>query len=229
MLRYVSETRLQIVLLLISTVLLLTTPVFAEDALIDWKQFSGERITVGVVDFGNTQVLRDILPAFEKLTGIQVDYQMYPEPEWNQKSVVEFSSRVGNFDILLVDFMLVPQYAAAGFVEPLNSFLQDKTLTDKSWYDFEDILPSLREASSWNGNVWGVPLMSETTLLFYRADILEQLGLQPPRTMSELMETPLESPCEVFAVRGLMSMFGHHPCVHLVGNSLKTTPTTCCL
>lgn len=210
MLRHVIKTRLLTVLLLIGTMLLLTTQVLAADAAdasIDWKQFSGERITVGVVDFGNTQVLRDMIPAFETLTGIQVDYQMYPEPEWNQKSVVELSSRAGTFDVLLVDFMLVPQYAATGFIEPLDPYLQDKALTDKSWYDFEDISPSLRDASSWDGTVWGVPLMSETTLLFYRTDIFEQLGLEPPRTMDELWAAAMairkEGNTAGIAMRGL--------------------------
>jgi ABC-type glycerol-3-phosphate transport system substrate-binding protein len=157
------------------------------DANINWKQFEGQEVTVGVVGFGDTDVLKEQIPQFEELTGIQVDYQVYPEAEWNQKSVVDMSSTAGTFDILLADFMLLPQYAEAGFVEKLEPYISNPDLTDPEWFDTEDIFPALQQAGQVDGEYWGIPLSQESTLLYYRKDLLEQAGLTPPQTMDELM------------------------------------------
>jgi multiple sugar transport system substrate-binding protein len=178
-----------------------------QSANIDWQQFAGQKITVGVVGFGDTDVLKEQIPQFQELTGITVDYQEYPEAEWNQKALVDLSSTAGTFDVLLTDFMYAPQYAEAGFVEKLDPYINDPTLTDLQWYDIEDIFPALRDAGQVNGEYWGIPLSTESTLLYYRKDLLEAAGLQPPSTMDELMAAAekLNKPGEVagIAMRGL--------------------------
>lgn len=177
------------------------------EAKVDWRQFAGQEITVGVVGFGDTDVLKDMVPQFEELTGIKVDYQVYPEAEWHQKSLVDLSSTAGAFDVVLTDFMFLPQYAQAGFVEKLDSYLNDPTLTDPAWYNLDDIFPALRDASQVNGEYWGIPVSMESTLLYYRKDLFEKAGLKPPQTVDELMAAAraLNKPGEIsgIALRGL--------------------------
>lgn len=176
-------------------------------AKIDWKQFTGAKITVGVVDFGDTQILKQQIPEFEALTGITVDYQLYPEAEWNQKLIVDLQSTAAQFDVLLSDFMYLPQFAQAGFVENVDKYLKDSKVTDSAWYDVEDVFPALRSAAQVDGQYWGVPLSTESTLLYYRKDLFEQAGLKPPETMDELMAAAkaLNKPGERagIALRGL--------------------------
>jgi len=177
------------------------------DAKIDWKQFAGSKITVGVVDFGDTQILKDQVPEFEALTGIDVDYQPYPEAEWNQKLIVDLQSTAAQFDVLLSDFMYLPQFAEAGFIENVDAYLNDPALTDGAWYDLEDLFPALRSAAQVDNKYWGLPLSTESTLLYYRKDLFEQAGLKPPETMDELMAAAkaLNKPGERagIALRGL--------------------------
>jgi multiple sugar transport system substrate-binding protein len=157
-----------------------------DQAKIDWKQFAGTKITVGVVDFGDTQILKDQIADFEALTGITVDYQLYPEAEWNQKLIVDLQSTAAQFDVLLSDFMYLPQFAQAGFIENVDNYLKDPKLTDSAWFDLEDIFPALRDAAQVDGQYWGLPLSTETTLLYYRKDLFEAAGLKPPDNMDDL-------------------------------------------
>ncbi len=177
------------------------------DAKIDWKQFAGQQIVVGVIGFGDTDVLKGQVAEFEELTGIKVDYQIYSEAEWNEKSVVDLSSTAGAFDVVLTDFAYLPQFSKAGFIERVDQYLSDPQLTDAAWYDQQDLFPALQKAAQVNGENWGVPLTTETTLLYYRKDLLEAAGLEPPKTVDELLAAAkaLNKPGEVagIALRGL--------------------------
>ena len=141
---------------------------------------------VGVIGFGDTDVLKEQVPTFEELTGIKVDYQVYSEAEWHQKSLVDLSSTAGAFDVVLTDFAFLPQYAKAGFIERVDQYLKDPQLTDAAWYDQQDIFPALNKAAQVNGENWAVALTTETTLLYYRKDLFEAAGLQVPKNLDEL-------------------------------------------
>ena len=188
-------------------VALLAVPEPFNEANIDWRQYAGTTITVGVVDFGESQVLRDQLSQFTDLTGIEVDYQIYPEAEWNQKSIVDLQSTAGQFDVVLSDFMYLPQFAEAGFIEPIDKYLNDPKLTDLAWYDVEDLFPALISASQVDGKFYGLPLSTETTLLFYRKDLFDEAGLKPPATMEEFAAAAellhVEGDRAAIAMRGL--------------------------
>ena len=54
------------------------------------------------------------------------------------------------------------------------------------WEDIFELL-RLREAA-WGGQVFAVPMGSPTFVCYYRADLLEKLGRQPPRTWDEYQE-----------------------------------------
>ncbi|NPV54160.1 MAG: extracellular solute-binding protein [Firmicutes bacterium] len=128
------------------------------DAKIDWGQCKGEQIVVALLLTNETDQLEPQIPEFEKLTGIKVRIQKYPELELHQKTLVDLASRSGIFDVVMTDLMFIPQYAKAGFVEPLNTYISNSKLTDKAWFDVDDFMPAVWDASQWNGKVWVLPL-----------------------------------------------------------------------
>ena len=74
-------------------------------------------------------------------------------------------------------------YAANKWVEPLDSYLNDKSLTDAAWFKFDDIIPAWRSADSVDGKLYGVPYDGEVTIQVYRKDLYDAKGLKPADTL----------------------------------------------
>lgn len=155
-------------------------------AQIDWRAAAGQEIVLAMNQHMETDALRPQLARFEALTGIHARIESYPENELHQKTLVDLASQKGGFDVVMMDFMFTPQYAAAGLIEPLDPLLDDAKKTDKPWLSMDDFVPALLDAARFDGKLWALPFTSETTLLFYRRDILEAAGVKPPETFDEL-------------------------------------------
>lgn len=157
-------------------------------AKIDWRQLAGERIHILVTPAHYFTKFRAITPEFTRLTGIEVTFEVIPPREMREKAVLDLSSRTGNYASHTADPMYLPLYAVNNWVEPLDLFLNDHKLTDRAWFDLEDIIPLWRQHNTVRGRLWGMPVEGEVTIHIYRKDVYEQLGLRPPDTLEELRE-----------------------------------------
>jgi multiple sugar transport system substrate-binding protein len=157
-------------------------------AKINWRQLAGERIHVLVTPAHYFTKFRAITPEFTRLTGIEVTYEVIPPREMREKAVLDLSARTGNYATHTADPMYLPLYAVNNWVEPLDLFLNDDQLTDRAWFDLEDIVPLWRRHNTVRGRLWGMPVEGEVTIHIYRRDVYEQLGIRPPDTLEELRE-----------------------------------------
>jgi ABC-type glycerol-3-phosphate transport system substrate-binding protein len=155
---------------------------------IDWRVAAGETLVLAMNQHMETDALRPQLARFEALTGVHARVESYPENELHQKTLVDLASHKGGFDVIMMDFMFTPQYATAGLIEPLDGLLADAASTDAAWLAPGDFVPALLDAARYDGKLWALPFTSETTLLFYRRDLLAEAGIQPPDTFAELAE-----------------------------------------
>ncbi len=158
-------------------------------ARIDWRQLAGERIHILVTPAHYFTKFRAITPEFTRLTGIEVTFEVIPPREMREKAVLDLSARTGNYASHTADPMYLPLYAVNNWVEPLDLFLNDHKLTDRAWFDLEDIVPLWRRHNTVRGRLWGMPVEGEVTIHIYRKDVYDQLGLRPPETLEELRET----------------------------------------
>ncbi|MCL4140975.1 UNVERIFIED_CONTAM: hypothetical protein GTU68_008027, partial [Idotea baltica] len=67
-----------------------------------------------------------------------------------------------------------PIWGALDWLTPLNDFADDAD------YDLNDIFQLVRNGLSANGNLYAVPLYSETSFTFYRTDVFEAAGIEVP-------------------------------------------------
>ena len=142
-----------------------------KSAKIDWQQASGETITVAVIPASYFENLITIAPQFKALTGIDVRFEKIPPAQIRQKSVIDLTSKTGTYATHAADPMYYSLYAANKWVEPLDSYLADKSLTDADWFKFDDIIPAWRTADSVDGKLYGVPYDGEVTIQVYRKDL----------------------------------------------------------
>jgi multiple sugar transport system substrate-binding protein len=83
------------------------------------------------------------------------------------------------YDLINMDVIWTPKFAAAGW-------LMD--LTDKfSQPDLAVFSPPDIEGGRYQGRLYRMPTRSDAGMLYYRKDLLQQAGYQPPKTFEELM------------------------------------------
>lgn len=76
--------------------------------------------------------------------------------------------------------------AGSGLVHPLSDLIEDPEGTF-----FDDFFPTLLQATTFDGKVYGVPLALSVAEVFYHADLFEQAGLDPddpPETWREFLD-----------------------------------------
>ncbi len=83
------------------------------------------------------------------------------------------------FDVILIDVTWLPKYAAAGWLEPM-----DKWINTENWHSLAN---GARLGNTYNNQIYRWPLVADMGLLYWRTDLLEK----PPKTPEELIEVSL--------------------------------------
>ena len=158
-----------------------------QSAKINWRQADGESISVAVIPASYFENLITIAPQFEALTGIKVRFEKVPPGQIRQKAMLDLSSKTATYATHAADPMYYPLYVANKWVDPLDRYLSDATLTDPSWFAYEDILKAWRDADSIDGKPYGIPYDGEVTVQVYRKDLYDAKGLKPADTLEQLL------------------------------------------
>ena len=156
-------------------------------AQIDWHQAAGEAITVAVIPASYFDNLIALQPQFEALTGVNVRFEKIPPAQIRQKSVIDLTSKTGTYATHAADPMYYALYAANKWVEPLDPYLQDSSLTDAAWFRADDIVPAWRSANSLDGKLLGMPYDGEVTLQVLRKDLYDAKTLKPADTLEQFV------------------------------------------
>ena len=116
----------------------------------DWRAFEGTSLKLLLNQHPYQQALVGELPKFEELTGIKVTYDVFPEQNYFDKVTIDLSAGAAStYDVFMTGAYMIWQYAPAGWMEPLEPYINDPAKTNPD-YDFEDIFPDLRNSERWN-------------------------------------------------------------------------------
>jgi len=108
--------------------------------------------------------LKAIVPDFEKATGVKVEVQSYPYDAQMNNYRMEYNSKSGQWDVLLLSGAWMQEGIKAKYHVPLNQF-------DMSQLKKDDI-PHFGVIGSADGIPYGVPWFGEFKALFLRSDLL---------------------------------------------------------
>lgn len=75
----------------------------------------------------------------------------------------------------------------AGYVK--DGGLADVSKEFAAWDDAKDTDPTAKQSVTVGGQVYGAPLFVGVRALYYRTDIFEDLGIEPPKSQDELIST----------------------------------------
>ncbi|BEL12549.1 extracellular solute-binding protein [Actinoplanes sichuanensis] len=76
----------------------------------------------------------------------------------------------------------LPEYATAGGLADLGTVVTD-------WPEGADLAADAKASATYQGTLLGVPWYVGVRALYYRNDVLQELGLKPPATLAELTTT----------------------------------------
>lgn len=121
---------------------------------------------------------------FEKANNCSIEITTFPYVELRDKMLAAVAGGQGP-DLLLLDQIWVPQYAAAKFVIPINDRLK------KSAIKASDYFPGAWGAGSYLGKTYAIPFdVGVWALLYYNKDMFKAAGLdpeKPPQTWDEFL------------------------------------------
>lgn len=101
-----------------------------------------------------------------------------------QKTTATLAGKSGTYDVVETYGFVIPQYAAEGKLRPLDDLVSQHS----SGYGLDKINPDMKDAMSYDGKLYGLPMQAQMFILTYRKDIFDKLGLKPPTTFAELRE-----------------------------------------
>jgi multiple sugar transport system substrate-binding protein len=128
------------------------------------------------------EVIRD----FTATTGIAVDLLRQPTDTGirRQSLVVALQARQSDPDVFLMDVAWLAQFAASGWLVPLDRYLNRGECGRRDNF-FEQILDL---ADTYKGKLVALPVYNDAGLLYYRADLFEKYGIPgPPETWDDLL------------------------------------------
>ena len=127
--------------------------------------------------------IRSLAERYSEITpGVTVEPLELPSTpnEQYDRYVTTFASQDGSIDVIETDIIWVPQFAAAGWIENLEGEIPSATVSS--------LLEGPVNANRYKGELHGLPLFTDTGLMYYRTDLLEKYGFDVPETWAELVE-----------------------------------------
>ena len=145
------------------------------------KPFAGKEVTILLPNAGQYRAQAKRLGQFTDLTGIKANFLYVPYASLLDKITTEAVSGGSAYDVITY----TDSWGAA--LVPYMDPIDDRAAADG--FDMGAYPDVYRFAGTFDGKLYGVPLRGHPQMLFYRRDLYDQAGVQPPKTWAELVST----------------------------------------
>lgn len=147
-----------------------------------WSADGSVTITLAQFKQRDRELETRLLTQFERQhPGINVRLREMPASSdvQHQQFATWLAARDRSVDVYAIDLIWVAEFAAAGWIRPLDELWSPAAR--------KAFVPRLIEANTYKGHVYAVPRFTESGMLFYRKDLVRL----PPQTWVELEEQAL--------------------------------------
>lgn len=129
-------------------------------------------LTIATVNNPDMVVMQKYSAQYEAETGNKLNWLILDENTLRQRVTTDIATKGGQFDIITIGLYETPIWGKAGWLVPFDNMSAE--------YDVDDILPTVRDALSYDGHLYSVPFYAESAMTFYRKDKFEEAGLNMP-------------------------------------------------
>jgi ABC-type glycerol-3-phosphate transport system substrate-binding protein len=128
-------------------------------------------------------LVQEVAPAFEKATGIKIDFTLLPGDAETVRLKSELSAGSGAIDVVQWN----PNMAGwiARHMQDHQKLLAAAASRQPD-FDWADFLPAAQAMATYDGKLAGIPYRVVTDILHYQKPVLQQAGIaKPPETFAE--------------------------------------------
>ncbi|MEY9212870.1 sugar ABC transporter substrate-binding protein [Thermobifida halotolerans] len=145
----------------------------------------GDTVTIATVANPQMEDIEQLTSVFEEEhPDINVEFVILPENELRDRVTQDIATGSGQYDIVTIGTYETPIWAENGWLTSLDDYASDPD------YDVDDLMPPVREALTYEDNLYAVPFYAESSFLMYRTDLFEEAGVTMPErpTWQEVAE-----------------------------------------
>lgn len=151
------------------------------------RPLAGKTVSFISLNYTYSAGLKALAPEFEKATGIKVNFDLLGTLDNIQKQRLELSAGSGGLDVYQIPPFNRTEYHRAGWLEPLNKYMDAPGSTTAAW-DKADFFPVSLEQGMFKGQQLDLPIFAATIVLYWRKDVFEKAGLSgPPKTLDDML------------------------------------------
>ena len=133
---------------------------------------SATELVVATVNNGHMIEMQKQTKNFEAANpDIKIKWVTLEEAVLRQRVTTDIATKGGQFDIMTIGMYETPIWGKKGWLKELK--------TDAA-YDADDILPAMRNGLSVDGKMFAVPFYGESSMLMYRKDLADKVGITIP-------------------------------------------------
>lgn len=113
---------------------------------------------------------------------IKVEMEAIPYNALHDKLITAMAAGTAP-DVVRMDIIWVPEFASMGALLELDELIKRDNI------NLSNFFPGPLETVKWGGHYYGLPLDTNTLVLFYRKDLFAEAGIDhPPQTWQELLD-----------------------------------------
>ena len=130
-------------------------------------------------------VIKNNLKFFENILGVKIKFKTLELDKLHDEIIINSKSKHSRYDIIAFNLPWLGELVERDVLHPLNKLFSPEKI------NLQDFHQAGIEGSSYNQEIFGLPVETIPNLLFYRKDILQNYGLNPPNTTDELLNAAL--------------------------------------
>jgi multiple sugar transport system substrate-binding protein len=187
-----------------------------------YEPYAGTTLVVNFPAHPHYNAVMEILPQFTEETGINVEVDQLEYLKMRERQTLELTKDKGDYDLVAYVVFSKADYVFADQLENLAKYFMNPRLADPA-YDAGDLIEGYVAnigvaggekgyLPGQTGSLFGIPFGAETSVLAYRKDIFEKLGLKVPTTYDELLDVACKIPQLEPGMGGMATRAasGHH-------------------
>lgn len=180
-----------------------------------YAPYAGETLIVNFPAHPHYNAVLEVLPQFTAETGIEVEVDMLPYLDMRERQTLELSLDEGAYDLIAYVVFSKADYVYADQIFNLAPFFMNPRLADPN-YDAADLIDGYVQnigvaggergyLPGPTGSLYGLPFGSETSVMYYRTDVFEELGLEPAADYDTLLDQACAIPEAMPGMGGVAS------------------------
>jgi sorbitol/mannitol transport system substrate-binding protein len=130
-------------------------------------------LVIATVNNNDMLVLKALAVEFERQNpDIRLKWVTLEENVLRQRVTTDVASGAGQFDVVTIGNFEITSWAKLGWLKPISDI--------PPAYDVGDLLEPVRDAVTFQGQVYGLPFYAESAMTYFRTDLFAAAGLRMP-------------------------------------------------